>query len=191
MNEHTEYRDIQGFEGRYKIGADGSIFSTPDDGKKDRLLKFDESVKKTTSYYRVTLSIANTQTRVLVHRLVAQAFIPNPQSKPHINHIDNDGTNNRVSNLEWCTPAENMQHSARQGRLKGNPSEQFFIASQLANDKQRKPVSQLDLNNNLIREFESISDAESYLNTRSGKSKISLVCRGLRNTYKGFKWKFT
>lgn len=65
-----------------------------------------------TSYVKVSLSHAGTEYTENMHRLVAEMFIPNPDDKPIVNHIDKDGTNNKVTNLEWCTHQENMQHSA-------------------------------------------------------------------------------
>ena len=62
-------------------------------------------------YKRVTFSQNNIQKRYQVHRLVALYFIPNPENKPCVNHIDGDGGNNNVSNLEWCTYSENERHS--------------------------------------------------------------------------------
>lgn len=59
----------------------------------------------------------------LVHKLVAMAFLSNPNSKPHVNHKDSDRRNNRVSNLEWCTRSENMMHASINGRLKKSRKE--------------------------------------------------------------------
>jgi len=76
-------------------------------GTTDRILK----QETTKGYKRVTLSIEGKTERYLVHRLIAMTFIPNPLSKPCVNHIDGDKLNNDVSNLEWCTYSENEIHS--------------------------------------------------------------------------------
>lgn len=66
---------------------------------------------------RVNLYFKGGHKQFKVHRLVAKVFIPNPNNKPIINHIDNNSLNNNIENLEWCTNEENLKHSARQGRL--------------------------------------------------------------------------
>ena len=72
-------------------------------------------------YLRVTMVDDHGMTkRIFVHRLVAMAFIPNPERKPYVNHIDNSGLNNCVDNLEWCTSQENTQHMIVQGRRGDN-----------------------------------------------------------------------
>lgn len=81
-----------------------------------KILKVDKSKRKATEYHRVTLCKDGNTKRFLVHRLVATHFIPNPSNLPEVNHIDNNGANNHVDNLEWVTKSENMQHSRSQGR---------------------------------------------------------------------------
>ena len=111
---------IKGYEGLYEVSNFGMIKSLPKgdgNGNRERLLKFDIIKNGTNSYRRVTFSFQNKQVRKSVHRIVAEAFIENPENKPFINHIDNNGENNNVSNLEWCTQSENMIHAQKQGRL--------------------------------------------------------------------------
>jgi hypothetical protein len=67
-------------------------------------------------YKRVALSIGGKVKRFALHRVVAETYIPNPQNKPYINHIDNNPSNNAVRNLEWCTHSENMLHCHKLGR---------------------------------------------------------------------------
>lgn len=83
----------------------------------EKLLTPDIFSNNTTSYKRVTLSKNGKTVRFLVHRLVAQEFLPNPLNLPFVNHIDNNGLNNKVTNLEWVTHSENMLHAQKQGRL--------------------------------------------------------------------------
>lgn len=83
---------------------------------KERLLK---PCKTNHGYFSYTISVNGNVFRMLAHRFVAIAFIPNPDNKPHINHIDSNRQNNKVENLEWCTHSENMKHSF----LSGNSSQ--------------------------------------------------------------------
>jgi len=110
-------KDIKGYEGRYYVNNIGEVYSTPKDGKPNKMLKQEVLCRDHTNYRRVSLSKDGKVTRFSVHRLVAIAFIPNPEGKECINHIDNDGENNSTGNLEWCTHSENMVHSQKQGRL--------------------------------------------------------------------------
>lgn len=101
------WKDIIGFEGKYQISNLGnvkSLFKIP------HLLKLNK-YRRGNPYRYVNLSNNGKIKCVKVHRLVAQAFIPNLYNKPYINHIDGDVGNNNVNNLEWVTPLENNLHA--------------------------------------------------------------------------------
>jgi hypothetical protein len=107
-----EWKDVKGFKG-YQVCKSGKIRSASR-GESSGWVNDKYGHKK------VRLSKGDgTYKDMYLHRLVAQAFIPNPQNKPDVNHIDNNPLNNDVNNLEWVTHKENMQHAAKQGRLKG------------------------------------------------------------------------
>lgn len=120
------WKDIVDYEGHYQISnlgavkalyreficSDGTVRKYP-----ERILKPDECCTSKIKYQRVTLSKNHCTRRFQVHRLVATHFIANPKNKPFINHIDNNGLNNKVDNLEWVTHSENMIHAQKQGRL--------------------------------------------------------------------------
>ena len=92
----------------YYVATDGNIYR---EGKPSPL-KPDVG---NYGYRRVTLSTNGKIVRKLVHRIVAETYLPNPDNKPQVNHIDNDRGNNAVSNLEWCTVSENALHGIKQG----------------------------------------------------------------------------
>ena len=100
------WKGVCGFDD-YLCNEEGEIYSL----KRNRILKG----RSMRGYRRVVLMKDGKQVNALVHRLIAQTFIPNPENKPYINHIDGDKTNNSVSNLEWCTQKKNVHHAMKTG----------------------------------------------------------------------------
>lgn len=112
MNEI--WRDVVGYEGLYQVSNIGRVKSLPRNGtiKEERILK--PRITKN-GYLYVHLRNGSISKYVKVHKMVAVAFIPNPENKPQINHINGIKTDNRVDNLEWNTASENMLHAIKLG----------------------------------------------------------------------------
>lgn len=137
--------------------------------KKEMILK---QHNDTRGYLKVDLSKNNKNKNKMVHRLVAQAFISNPNNKETVNHINEIKTDNRVENLEWLTVQENNTYGTRVSRMQKSLS---------------KTVLQYDLKGNFIKEWSSTREAG-----RNGYSKslVSACCRGERKTHKSYIWKY-
>lgn len=110
---------IEGYEGLYEIDIFGNVYSViTTQSRRKGIIKQQDNGK---GYRRVNLYDKNGKARkYYVHRLVAKAFIPNPENKPNINHKDCNIKNNNVKNLEWCTQSENIQYSYDLGRQANN-----------------------------------------------------------------------
>lgn len=110
-----QWKPIKDYEGLYEVSNRGRVRSMRWIPRK--ILSNRRHYNFSYTSVSVCLHKENIPKEKQVSRLVAEAFIPNPENKPWVNHIDNDATNNIVTNLEWCTPKENIQHSLNQGRF--------------------------------------------------------------------------
>lgn len=170
-----EWRDIEGFEGSYQVSNTGLIKSLK--GKSERIMKprRKKIIKKDGStefgYEELVLSNGDVRTSKLVHRLVAQAFIPNPLQKPEVNHLDEDKGNNSVENLEWNTHEENSNHGTKNIR---------------SANKQSMAVIGVDEFGNIVEIHSSIRSAERL--TGFGHSNISACSNGKIAKYKNLEW---
>lgn len=166
------WKPVVGYEGHYQVSNFGRVKSIK--FGKEIILKQKQSMD---GYYSVNLSKNGIVKTYLVHRLVAEAFIDNPNNLPQINHKDENKTNNNVDNLEWCSYSYNINYGTARERM----------TEKMINGKLSKPVLQYDLQGNFIREWESTMECErnGYNNTC-----ISKCCRGERKTHKGFIWRY-
>jgi hypothetical protein len=159
----------------YQVSNLGTVRSLPKgDGNGDRLriLKFDIQEKNHTTYHRVTFSKNGKTKRFQVHRLVATHFIPNTENKPIVNHIDNDGTNNNVSNLEWCTHKENMKHSAEQGRQEETLCKAHAAAAianvELSNERYKNMIGSI---------VHKLTIVDFYIDKSLNRSTVKFICK--------------
>lgn len=187
------WKDIKGYEGIYQISSLGRVKSidrwvnyTNDNLKhiKERILKIGNNLK---GYYHVVLSKNGKHKTMTIHHLVAQAFIPNPDKLPCINHKDEDKSNNIVwvnedgsidydkSNLEWCTYEYNNNYGDRTKKM---------VTSCTNHPKRSKSVLAIK-NCKICLYFPSLGEAE-----RNGFSKIHIseCCCGKYKQHKGYRW---
>ena len=123
------WKDVEGFEGLYRVSSEGVLISTPRQGAKGGVVK---GYPTRQGYMEYCLHKNNKVKRVCVHRVLAKHFIQNPENKPFVNHIDGNKSNNNIENLEWVTRQENVEHAVRTGLLnnKGENHPQSKITDQ-------------------------------------------------------------
>lgn len=163
--EKEIFREIDGFHD-YEISNLGRVCSFK--GKYPRILK---PKKNRYGYLYVILYTDGNKVTKSIHRLVAEAFVPNPENKPEVNHIDEDKENNVAENLEWVTHRENINHGTgirRMAETKG------------------KVVVQYTIDGVFIAEYNSLAEVERV--TGIDHSSISKVCQGKLKTAGGYIW---
>ena len=171
------WKDIKDYEGLYQVSNWGRI-------KRLRRLitnqynsfyieeKILKPQKNRYGYLYINLYKNGIMKHITIHKLVAEAFIDNPDNLPQVNHKDENKTNNIVTNLEWCDRKYNQNYGTRTERVA---------------EKISKIVLQYDLEGNFIKEWKSTAECG-----RNGfnQGAVAACCRGKRKTYKGFIWKY-
>ena len=161
------WKDKKDYEGHYQVSNFGRVKSIKFGKEIILKLRTDKD-----GYFKVDLSKNNKLKTFTVHRLVAEAFIPNPYNLPCINHKDECKTNNNVNNLEWCNSKYNINFGTR---------------NEKASKKLSKPVLQYTLEGEFVKEWSSTMECG-----RNGynQGNVAACCRGERKTHRGFIWRY-
>ena len=180
------WKPVVGYEGLYEVSNWGRVKSLKKLVKSHNkwgecYITINEKILKKRidkyGYERVMLYKHGKSKLKQVHRLVAEAFIDNPDNLPQVNHKDEDKLNNNVDNLEFCSVLYNNTYNERHKK----------IAEKNINGKKSKPVLQYDLEGNFIKEWKSVAECG-----RNGYNygNVAACCRGELKTYKGFIWRY-
>lgn len=152
----------------YEVSNFGNVRNT----KHGQTYLLKKNTNNSKGYERIGLMITDKlQKHYSVHRLVALAFIPNPENKREVNHKDECKTNNHYTNLEWTTPSENVRHSIETWRRKAK----------------KRAVACYDSNGNLIKSYVSQKSVE---NDGYDHTFICKVVKGKQKTAYGYTWKY-
>lgn len=175
------WKDIQGYEGLYQVSNLGNVKSLNYRNTKEAKLL----VPKCNNRGRLWVELINNKQRkpILVHTLVAKAFIPNPNNYCEINHIDENPKNNIISNLEWCTRQYNVneywKHHKKERKKFG-----FYKNHKWAN----KSINQFDMCGNLVCVWKNANEVERQQKFRA--CSIIACCQNKLKTSYGFIWQF-
>lgn len=173
------WKDIHNYEGLYQISNYGRVKSLERKVKntkssyrivKEKILSCN---KCSNGYYYIILYKNQNKKTYRIHRLVADAFIPNNDNLLEVNHIDENKENNNVNNLEWCNHKYNMNYGTS---IKRNA------------EKHKKQVIQYTKNNEIIKEYSSLKEASDKIGIDS--SSIMRCCKGKQKTCGGYIWKY-
>ena len=174
--ESEIWKDIEGYDGKYQVSNLGRVRSMWRNNQYKNKIGTPTVLKPSIDshgYVQVHLTKNGVPKTVLLHRLVAEAFIPNPDNLPQVNHKSEVKTENFVENLEWCDGKYNSNYGTRVDRHRAMVS---------------KPVIQTTMDGEFIQRFDSTVDAENKCGYDS--AYVSLVCNGKRKSAYGYKFHF-
>lgn len=176
-----EWRSVKGYDGRYLVSNTGLIYSKIS----NKVLKHN---KMSNGYLSVELFKDGKSKRLLIHRIVAEAFIDNPESLPIVNHKDEDRTNNSVDNLEWCTQKYNANYGNALEKKKRNRTVSDAVKNSLLLGSKSRQISVLQFTKSgeFLKRFNSAVEAGRILKINA--SHIGETCKQIRKSAGGFCW---
>lgn len=185
MENNEEWENIDGYNGIYQISNTGRVKSATRNGTKGGFIEGFIS----SGYKRVVLTMNGVRKTILVHRLVAQAFIPNPENKPEIDHINTVRDDNRVENLRWVTEKENSNNYLTLMKFKESRTgfRHHLYGVKGIDNPCSKRVIQEDMDGNILKVHVCAKEI-AHINGFNYTYFCS-VCRNNR-IYKGFRWKY-
>ena len=171
------WKPVVGYEGRYEVSNLGRVKALHYMNCNDKVAIMKDEQNQD-HYKRVELRYEGRRTKYMVHRLVAEAFIPNPENKRYVDHINGDRHDNRTVNLRWCSHKENMNFA---GVRKTMSAQRMGGKNHYA-----RKVIQKTIEGIVVAEWDSLSDAARAMGCCV--SNISLYCHGHSKTAAGFVW---